>query len=121
MVKKYQLGVWGVGLSTFLTLGLKDLFFSSFFISKYLDVEMFRFYQTGIIKNLSGVCVVVLLSYFFETVWIPESLSILFVQMLICAILYAIPIYFLSLTAEDKRKVEYYMKNVYGYFKSKWI
>ncbi len=118
MVKVFDLGIWGVGLSTFITLGCKDIIFSWLFIHLYLGISFKQFYLDGVGRSFYGIVGSLVIGYALKWFWIPDNWYVLIIQFAFCFLVYSFLTYFFSLTEEDRGKLFFYKTELLNRFQS---
>jgi len=117
LVKIFKLGIWGVGLSTFITLGLANLIFVPIFVNLYLKISIKEFFINGLMKSIITILGVAAFAYSIKYFWFASSWIRMLSQITLSGAVYVILTYIITFVDEDREKIKEYSSRSLDYIK----
>lgn len=113
-VKVFHLGLFGIALSTFITLGVKTAIVLPFLMKHYLNLKVLDFIRYGIMRAFLSIAPVAMVAFFLKMIWVPKSWLVLLVHFSICSLCFLITVYTYGFVDEDRMKVKAVCRKIIG-------
>lgn len=110
MIKELGLGLWGIGISSVITLTLRNTIFTAVYVAIITNQKWYIFYNALFKPQLISI-VIYLIGVQIEVKGYIKSVKSFFIVCTILSILYAL-MYFILLDKENKNKIIKHMKEI---------
>ena len=105
LVKSTNLNLLGIAVASCVTLSAAFLLVMPALACRATKLSPLRLATEGCLRPLLGGLVMIIFCGIMLRVWQPTSLPMMIVQLVVCAVFYAIPVWFISLNRSDRTKI----------------